>query len=251
MTTASMPSYFAQVPTTTSVSGGASLSSWTDAVVTSLIDLWLQFIGFVPNLVAALVVFFVGWAISVGVGRLVEKVLVILRINTAFENIKGLKNAVERAGLELNIARLLGEIVKWFLIIVTLLAATDILGLQEVSGFLASVLFYIPNVVVAALILVIAVVLANFVYRTTLASVEAAGFTHGGFIAAVSKWSIIIFALLAALLQLRVATQLIQTILTAFFAMVALAGGLAFGLGGKEMASKWLKRFEEDLTGRK
>lgn len=227
-----------------------SFSAWTDAVVTSLTDLWVQFVSFLPGVVAALVVFFVGWAIAVAIGRLIEKVLVILRINQAFENLKGLKRAVEQAGLRLNIARLVGEIFKWFLIIVTLLAATDILGLQEVSGFLTSVLLYVPNVVVAALILIIAVVLANFVYRTVLASVDAAGFTSGGIVAAISKWAIIVFALFAALLQLKVATQLLQTFLTAFFAMVAIAGGLAFGLGGKDLAAKWLKKAEDDLTGK-
>jgi len=105
--------------------------------------------------------------------------------------------------------------------------------------------------VVAVLIMVISVVLANFVYRTTLASMQAAGFSSGGAIASLSKWSIVIFALFAALLQLNVATPLIQTLLTAFFAMVAIAGGLAFGLGGKELATKWLKKFEADITGRR
>lgn len=249
-----MPStYLAQAPASIDYSGLGGVgvfSAWSGAVVSSLTDLWLQFIGFLPSLIAALVVFFVGWAIAVAIGRLVEKVLMVLRVNQAFESIKGLKTAAQRANLSLNIPRLIGEIAKWFLLIVTLLATTDILGLQEVSSFLTSVLLYIPNVVVAALILLISVLLANFVYRTVLASVNAAGFDSGGAVAAISKWAIIIFALFAALLQLKVATQLIQTLLTAFFAMLALAGGLAFGLGGKDLASKWLKKAEEDITGR-
>ncbi len=227
-----------------------SLNVWTDAIVTSLYDMWAQFISFIPNLIAALVVFFVGWAIAVAIGRLIEKILVVLRVNVAFESLKGLKRAVEQGGLEFNIAKLVGEIFKWFLLIVTLLAATDILGLDEVSQFLTTVLLYVPNVVVAALILVIAVVLANFVYRTVQASVDAAGFSSSGVIAAISKWAIIVFALFAALLQLNVATQLLQTFLTAFFAMLAIAGGLAFGLGGKELAAKWLSKAESDLAGR-
>lgn len=227
------------------------LSVWTGAVVDSLTGLWIQFISFLPNIIAALVVFFVGWSISVALGRLVEKILVVLRVNTAFESISGLKRAVQQAGLKLDVPKLVGEIFKWFLLIVTLLASTDILGLNEVSQFLTSVLYYIPNVVVASVILVVAVVLANFVYRTVLASVDAAGFTSGGIVAAISKWAILVFALLAALLQLNVATQLLQTFLTAFFAMVAIAGGLAFGLGGKDLAAKWLRKAEEDLAGKK
>ena len=229
---------------------GGSVSTWTDAVVGSLSDLWFAFASFLPNLIAALVVFFVGWAIAVAVGRVIEKMMVILRVNAAFENIKGLKNAASRAGLGINIPLVIGEIVKWFLILVTLLASTDILGLQDVATFLRSVLAYIPNVVVAALILVIGVVLANFVYKTVAASVSAAGFTSGSVVAAVSKWAIIVFAILAALVQLSVAAALIQNILTAFFAMMALAGGLAFGLGGRDLAAKWLKKAESDLTNR-
>lgn len=227
------------------------LSVWTGAVTTSLANLWVQFVNFIPNLLAALVVFFVGWSIAIALGRLIEKLLVAIRINSAFDSIGGLKRAVEQAGLKLNIARLVGEIFKWFLIIVTLLASSDILGLTGVSQFLTAVLYYIPNVVVAAVILVMSVVLANFVYRTVLASVEAAGFTSGGAVAAISKWSILVFAIFAALLQLNVATQLLQTFLTAFFAMIAIAGGLAFGLGGKDLAAKWLKKAEHDLSGKK
>lgn len=229
----------------------ATPGDWGGAIVSSLTSLWAQFMSFIPSLIAALIVFFVGWAIAVAIGRLVEKALVVLRINPVFERLQGVREAVNRAGLKLNIPRLVGEIVKWFLLIVTLLAATDILGLQEVSEFLRSVLLYIPNVVVAALILIIAVVLANFVYRTVAASISAAGFTSAGAIAAICKWSIIVFALFAALLQLQVAAALIQTLLTAFFAMVALAGGLAFGLGGKDLAAKWLKRAEDDLTDKR
>lgn len=232
------------------VSDAASQLSYGDAIFGSLLGLWSQVAIFLPNLIAALIVFFVGWAIAIAAGRIVEKLLVVLRINVAFENIKGLNSAVQRAGLKINVPMLLGEIVKWFLIIVTLLAATDILGLNEISGFLTSVLLYIPNVVVAALILIISVVLANFVYRTVVASITAAGFGSAHMIAAVSKWAIIVFAILAALTQLNVATTLIQTIVTALFAMLALAGGLAFGLGGRDLAAKWLKKMEVDLTGR-
>ncbi len=227
------------------------LSVWTDAVTTSLAGLWFQLISFVPNVIIAVVVFLVLWSIAIALGRLVEKVLVVLRINSAFESVGGLRRAVEQAGLKLDVARFVGELFKWFLIIVALLASTDILGLTQVSQFLQAVLLYIPNVVVAAIILVISVVLANFVYRTVLASVEAAGFTSGGAVAAISKWAILIFALFAALLQLNVATQLLQTFLTAFFAMVAIAGGLAFGLGGKDLASKWLAKAEHDLSGKR
>lgn len=228
-----------------------ALTTWSDAITNSLQGWWIDFINFVPNFIIALVVFFVGWAIAVAIGRLAEKILVVLRINQAFENLRGLREAASRAGLRVNVPLVIGEIVKWFLIIVFLHAAVTILRLEQVAIFLRDVLLYIPNVVVAAFILVIAVVLGNFVHRTVSASVSAAGFTSGQAVGAISKWAIIVFAFLAALIQLNVAASLIQTILTAFFAMLALAGGLAFGLGGKDMAAKWLDRLENDMMGRR
>lgn len=234
------------------VSGNSAVTyDWGGAIVRSLSSLWFQVAEFIPNLVAALIVFFVGWAVAIAAGRLVERMLVVLRVNQAFEYFQGLKVAVERAGLHLNIPYVIGEIFKWFLIVVTLLATTDILGLDAISEFLTSVLLYIPNVVVAALIMVIAVALSNFVYRAVTASITAAGFTGSGVVAAISKWAIIIFALLAALTQLNVAVTLIQTIVTALFAMLALAGGLAFGLGGKDMAAQLLRKIQTDLTDRR
>ncbi len=227
--------------------GSGSVSAWGDAIISSLTGLWNEFITFLPDLIAAVIVFSLGWALAVAVGRLIEKGLVVLRVNQAFDNLTGLQNAAARANVKVNIPRLFGEVIKWFLIAVTLLAATDILGLDDVSGFLRQVLAYVPNVVVAALILIIAVVLANFVSKTVNASVKAAGFSSGGAIAGVSKWAIIIFAIMAALIQLKVAEALINSLLTALFAMTALAGGLAFGLGGKDMAAKWLQKVESDF----
>lgn len=234
-----------------SPSGGQpALSTWGEAIVDSLNEVWFEFVSFIPAVIVALIVFIIGWALSVAIGRVVEKILVALRINQAFENIKGLQDAAGRAGLKINIPYVIGEIVKWFFVIVTLLAATNVLQLTEVAEFLREVLNYIPNVVVAAFILVIGVVVANFAYKTVLASVNAAGFSSGSAIAAISKWAIIIFAFMAVLSQLKVAVGLIQTISWAFFAMLALAGGLAFGLGGKDVAARWLKKLESDVTDR-
>lgn len=221
-----------------------------EAVIGSLTNLWNQLIQFVPSLVAALVIIIIGWTVAVAAGRFVEKILLMLGINQMFDRFKGLQAAMARANVRFNLPLVTGEVVKWLLLTVTLLIASDVLGLQEVSSFLMQILLYIPNVIVAAVILIIAVLLANFVYHTVAASVRAAGFSSADAIATISKWAVLVFAFFAALLQLQVAVALIQTLLTAFFAMCALAGGLAFGLGGKDLAAKWLKKLEQDITGK-
>lgn len=218
------------------------------AVAQSLAEIWVRFFGFLPILLGALIVFIVGWLIAIAVGQLVQRILDLVRLNEPFERIAGFRATVERTGLDLNVPKFLGGLVKWSLFIVALLATTDILGLQAVAEFLNQVLAYLPNIVVAAVILVVGVLLGNFAGRVTKASIEVAKLSHGHSAGAVVKWAIVIFAFLAALLQLQIAEGLIQTLFTAFAAMVAIAGGLAFGLGGKDIATRILKHLEKDVT---
>lgn len=217
------------------------------AIAGALIDLWARFAGFIPRLIGALIVFIVGWFIAMAVGHFITRLLNLLRLNDPFERISGLRSTLERASIELNVSGFIGAIVKWFIILVTLLATADILELQAVAGFLNQVIAYIPNLAAAAIILVVGVLFANFVARVTRASVEAANIPHGAGTAAIAKWAVLIFTFLAALFQLQVAEVLVQTLFTAFAAMLAIAGGLAFGLGGKDHAQKILQQLESDI----
>ncbi len=210
--------------------------TWTDVIAGSLQNLWLGFASFVPNLVAALVVLFVGLIVAAGLAALVEKIFDAVRLDKFLEKI-GLKPYFERAGLKLRGAYFLGRLVYWFIAIAFLLAVSDALGLYALSGFLASVLAYLPNVIAAVLIMLAAVVLASFLRKVVVASVMGAKLRAARFLGSLTWWVVIVFGLLAALTQLNVATEIIQSLVTGFIAMLALAGGLAFGLGGKDYAS--------------
>ena len=137
---------------------------------------------------------------------------------------------------------------KWFLILVFLMAATDILHLVQVTSFLNSIVLYLPNVIVAAVILAIAFLIGNFAYAVIKGSTKIAGIVSATLLATIAKWAIVIFGLLAALIQLGVASSLINTIFIGFVAMLALAGGLAFGLGGKDEAALILKKLRYEIT---
>lgn len=221
-----------------------------EAIVGSLSDLWARFIGYLPTLIGALIVFIAGWLIAIGIGQLVQRILELVRLNEPFERITGFRATIERAGLDLNIPKFIGALIKWFLYIVTLLATADILGLEAVAEFLNRIIAYLPNVVVAAVILIAGVIFGGFVSRVTKASIDAAHLRHSAIVSGIAKWSIVVFSFLAALAQLGIAEGLVQTLFTAFVAMVALAGGLAFGLGGKDLASRVLKNLESDVTER-
>jgi len=223
------------------------LQTWGEITTVSLLGLWEKFINFFPILIGAALVFLLGWIIAAAMEKVVEKMILSLRIDQAFEKM-GLRKKLNESGINLNVAVFFGGLVKWFLVLVFLMAATDILGLSQVTNFLNSILLYIPNVVVAVIILAVVFLVGNFVYVVVKGSTRAAGVMSATLLAIISKWSIIIFGLLAALIQLGIATSLVSTIFIGIVAMLSLAGGLAFGLGGKEEAQMILKKLREEIS---
>lgn len=220
------------------------IQSWAEVVVASMQNLWANIVRFVPNIIGAIVVFVIGLIVASALGTLVEKLFDAIKFDS-FLNRIGLEPYFKRAGLRLRGAHFLGRVVFWFLVIVFLLAVSDALGLFALSGFLRDVLLFVPHVVVAVLIMLAAVVLANLARRLINASVTSAQLHGAHFLGNLAWWSIVIFGLLAALVQLNVAVTIINTVVMGVVAMFALAGGLAFGLGGRETASRWINHWIE------
>jgi len=221
---------------------------WYSVTINALQNLWQGFVEFVPALIGAIVVFIIGWLISVGIGKLVAEILKKIRFNQLFE--KGnWDEALAKADIKVDASAFIGAIVKWVFVIVFLMAAVEILGLKEFAGFLGSVLGYLPNVLVAAFILVVTVIITDIMEKVVRAAVESIKVGYGQIVAAIVRWSIWIFAILAILIQLRVAPSLIQTLFTGLIAVIVIAAGLAFGLGGKEVAGDLLRDFYKKLKG--
>lgn len=221
---------------------------WYAITLQSLQDLWQGFIGFLPSLVGALLIFFIGWVISVAVGRLVGDILKRLNFNKIFE--KGnWDEALAKADIKVDAAAFIGSIFKWSLVIVFLLASVEVLGLTQLASFLQDVLAYLPNVVVASLIFVVAVVIADISEKVLRALVESTQVGYGHVVGVIVRYSIWVFALIAILMQLGIAPMLLQTVLTGVVALIVIAGGLAFGLGGKDMAAEILSDLKRKLKG--
>src|SRR3989338_1473090 len=224
------------------------VQTWTEVLALSFQELWGGVLAFVPQLIVALVVFIIGWIIAVALGKVVEQIIKAIKVDMALRSL-GVEEAVSRAGMKLDSGAFIGGLVRWFFILVFLFAAIDVLGLTQVTEFLRSVvLTYVPQVIVASLILVAAALLAEVTQNVVEGSARAAQLPSAGFLGGIAKWAIWIFALLAALYQLGIAGPLVQTLFTAFVAMLALAGGLAFGLGGKDMAARYLERLRSDIS---
>ena len=223
------------------------VQTWSEVILSSLQDLWQGFVIFLPGFLGAVVVFIIGWAIAATLGKVVTRGLQMVKIDQFFDQI-GVMKALHTAGVQWEFSALLGALVKWFFVIAFFLAAVDIVGLTAVADFLQGVLLYIPKIIVAALILLVAVVLADFLEKTVRGSMKAVEFGASAFVAVVTRWAVWVFGILAALSQLGVATTLINTLFMGFVAMVAIAGGLAFGLGGQDTAKGILQKIRKDVS---
>ena len=219
---------------------------WYSVTIQALQNLWQAFINFVPVLIGAIIVFVIGWFISLGVGRLITEILKKVKFNQIFER-GGWKGALERAEIKVDASGFIGAIVKWVLVIVFLLAAVEILGLTQFAGFLKAVLAYLPNVIVAALIFVVTVIVVDIVEKVVRAAVEGIKVGYGQIVSVVVKWSIWVFAILAILYQLGVARPLMETLFQGLVAMLVISLGIAFGLGGKDVAAEILQDLKRKL----
>jgi len=225
-----------------------NFSAWGDVLIASLQGLWVSFIDFVPRLLGALIVFAVGWAIAVALGNVARRIIDFIQIDRLVEKLN-IHKAFERADVDLSISRLVGWLVKWFLIIAFLIAAADILGWDQVTAFLKDVALYIPQVFVAVVILVAGIVAADFTHKVVSKAVKSTGMVSPHFVAGVAKWALLIFSVIVALDQLDIGRTLLNTIVQGFVATIAIGAGLAFGLGGKEHAGRFLDRLRKDISG--
>jgi hypothetical protein len=222
------------------------LTTWADVLNQSFQSLFYGLVLFIPNLVVAIIIFIIGWVFGAIIGRLVAQVIRAIRVDEALRA-AGVERILDRAGFKLNSGAFLGFLVKWFFIIVFLLAALDVLGLTDVSIFLrAVVLTYLPHVIVAVLILLVAAVIAEAAQRVVAGSAMAANLRAANFLGSVARWAIWVFAVLAALDQLGV-TPFIQTLFTGVVVALSLAFGLAFGLGGQQAAAGYIKKLQEEI----
>jgi len=212
-------------------------------------DMWATVIAYVPKIVVAILFFVFGWIIGAIVGRIVGQVISALRIDNALRS-AGVEEVLSKAGFNLNSGRFLGELVKWFIIVVFLLASLQVLGLTQVNTFLYEVvLLYLPQVIVSVLILLLAAVIAEVVKNAVIASARAAGAHSVNLMGGITKWAIWIFAVLAALSQLGVASAFVQTLFTGVVVALSLGFGLSFGLGGKEAAADYIKKVRREIGG--
>jgi small-conductance mechanosensitive channel len=222
--------------------------SWGDVFKASLQELWWGFIQFTPKLVIAVVFFVIGWVLGSIIAKALEHVFGALKVDNLLKSI-GVENFFRKAGMGLNSGYFIGEVAKWFVVIVFLLPSLNLVGLNDIASFLKDdVLGFLPKVIVAALILIIATIVADALSKTVIASSRAMNLHSANLLGAIAKYAVWIFALIIALGQLGVADYYMSVLFTGIIAMLSLGGALAFGLGGRDAAAKFIAEISEEVS---
>ncbi len=225
-------------------------SSWGDVFNTSLLQLWGSFIAFTPKFIVAVLLFMIGWLLGNVIARALEQVFSSLKIDSLFKSI-GADDTLRRAGMNLNSGLFVGQVVKWFVVVVFLIPSLDLVGLSSIKDFLQyDVLGFLPKVIVAALILIIATVVSEALSKTATATARSLNLSSANMLGAVAKYAVWVFAFIIALGQLGVADYYMSVLFTGIIAMLSLGGALAFGLGGKDAAARFISKVGEEVAQR-
>ena len=226
------------------------ITTWGETFTGAFQGLSMGLIAFLPKLILAVVIFLIGWWLASMIERALRQVIGALKLDRLF-NGSMIETAAARANMKVSVGGFVGWIVKWFIVTVFLIASLNILGLSQVNDVLKEVvLSYLPQVFVAALILVIATIVADAVRKIVTGTARSANLRTANMMGTIVYYAIWIFAIIIALSQLGIAPQFMQILFTGIIAMLAIAGGLAFGLGGKEVAGRALEHVREDMSGK-
>lgn len=223
------------------------LRSIGNAILDALAMLWDKLIAYLPNLIAAIIILIIGVLIAKAIEKIIQKIVEALKVDDLIKKINIIKK-IEEAGTKVVFSQILAWLVKWFLYVALLVAVSEILQLGQFTDFLKDIALFLPNVIIAVLILVVGLVLGTFLEDLVAKLLVSTKTKLVSLTAKIAKWAVVIFAVLAALIQLKVAPVLIQTLFTTIAMAIALGAALAFGLGGKDAAKDMIENIRKDIN---
>lgn len=219
-----------------------------DVFVASLTSFWTQLASFIPQLLAALLLLFVGWILANLARTGVIKLLDLLRFDSLADK-TGIEAFLKQGHVDISLGRLIANLVYWVIIFIVIVTVANSLGLHLVAELFNKIVLYIPNVIVAILVLVFGILIARIINRLVFAYLNNIGVQGALTISTLSEYAMIIFVVFVALEQLEIGTTLLTVAFQIGFGAIGLALALAFGLGGREWAAGVIKRMT-DREGR-
>ncbi|HBG28419.1 MAG: hypothetical protein A2Y10_11025 [Planctomycetes bacterium GWF2_41_51] len=217
---------------------------WNTFIVEPVLQMLTRIMAYLPVLFGALIILIVGWIVAKAIKRFVDWLLKAVRFDMLADK-AGISEILEKGNLDITAREVVSSIVYWLIIIMVLVMTVDALGLPKASDVLTSLFAYVPKVIAALLVLIIAMFLANFVSGIVRTAAGTAKLPNPGILAGVSRWAIIIFAITIAMEQLGIAPLLVTATFNIILGGVCLALALAFGLGGRDAAAKYLEELKK------
>ena len=218
------------------------ITEWSAAMMTSLAAAMALFFSAIPKIFGFLVIAIVGWLLASAAEKGVAALLRTIKFNQMAER-SGLSQFVNKMGADTDPAGLVGTIVKWFIRLIALVVAFDALGLPAVSDVLRQLLLWLPNVIVALVVLVIGGLAAKALSNLVRGATAEAGLSNSDLLAKVAAVVVWTFAIVVAVNQIGIATALVNTLFMAVVGAIAIALGLAFGLGGRDTAAEIVRKW--------
>jgi hypothetical protein len=212
---------------------------WNELIAEPVRQMLTKILNYLPVLLGALIILIVGWLIAKAIRRLINWLLEAVRFDVMADK-TGISEVLKKGNLKITAREVICGLVYWLIIIMVLVMTVDALGLPKASDVLTSLFDYVPKVIVALLVLIVAIFLASFVSGIVRTAVGNANLPSPELIAGISRWAIIIFAVTIAMEQLGIAPLLVGTAFNIILGGVVLALALAFGLGGKDAAARYL-----------
>lgn len=213
--------------------------TWGDSVRQSVTTALSRLLGFIPTLIGALIILIIGWIIARIIARIVTVILRKLPLQRAADSI-GITGFMQRSGVQGDLAGVIGTIIKWYIRLIALEAAFDTLGIPQVAQLFNTIILFLPNLIVALIIIFVGLLLGRFVSNVVRGLVAGTGVGNPGVFANITYYAIVGFAVFMALSQIHVAPSLLNILFTGLIGAVTIAVGLAFGLGGRETAARML-----------
>ena len=217
---------------------------WDNLIAEPVRQMLTKILAYLPILLGALAILIVGWIIAKAIRRTIDWLLKLVRFDTLADK-AGVSEILRKGDLKISAREVVSGIVYWLIIIMVLVMAVDALGLPKASDVLAGLFAYVPNVIAALLVLVVAMFLASFVSGIVRTAAGNANLPKPEIFASISRWAIIIFAATVSLEQLGIASLLVTTTFNIILGGICLALALAFGLGGKDVAAKYLEELKK------
>jgi hypothetical protein len=224
------------------------VTTWGTAVQTSLTQALALLLSAVPKIMAFVLLLAIGWAVASLVAHAVDAILRRVRFNDMAHR-SGFAGFIDSTGVEVDAVDFIALISKWFIRLIALVVAFDALGLSAVSGVLRQLLLWLPNLVVALVVLVLGGLAAGVLGGLVRAGAASAELGRPDLLRTIARYSVWAFAIIVAVNQIGIASDLVNTLFTAVVAGLALALGLAFGLGGRDTAAEIMREFSERVRG--